>query len=398
MGVAMRVLACVLPGTGHLLPLVPTLHALRDAGHTVVVASAEPLRAEVDGAELDFAPVGPPWHESDAETLLPGFHAAGGAGQLGMFAKLAPTVLPDLLSLAGDMRPHLLVREPYEFAAWLAAERCQLPTVVHAIGVVSGSMRLIATLAGEPLADARAAADLPADPDLRSLYGNGLVTFYPSSLRFLQLPPPPVPRQLVRLPPPGPTRLPFQRTRPGRPLVYVTLGTVFNTTVGLLRTLVAGVAALDVEVLVTTGRTADPAVLGPQPDYVHVASFVAQDEVLGAAAAVVCHAGVGTVYGALSVGVPLVVAPLGADQPICAMGCVLAGAAVSLAPVPPPEDLMAFVTDPVAVTAAQVSEATARVLESSTYREAARRIAAEIAATPPPASVVPWLVSLAAAG
>jgi UDP:flavonoid glycosyltransferase YjiC (YdhE family) len=59
---------------------------------------------------------------------------------------------------------------------------------------------------------------------------------------------------------------------------------------------------------------------------------------------------------------------------------------------------MGFVTDPAAVTAAQVSEATARVLESSTYREVARRIAAEIAATPPAAAVVPWLASFAAAG
>jgi UDP:flavonoid glycosyltransferase YjiC (YdhE family) len=47
------------------------------------------------------------------------------------------------------------------------------------------------------------------------------------------------------------------------------------------------------------------------------------------------------------------------------------------------------------VTTTQVSEATTRVLENPTYREAARRIAAEIAATPPPASVVPWLASLA---
>jgi hypothetical protein len=98
----MRVLASVLPGTGHLLPLVPALHALRGAGHTVLVASAEPLRAEVEAAELDFAPVGPPWHESDVDALLPGFQAAGGAGQLGMFAELAPTVLPDLLTLAGE--------------------------------------------------------------------------------------------------------------------------------------------------------------------------------------------------------------------------------------------------------------------------------------------------------
>lgn len=181
---------------------------------------------------------------------MPGFRTAGSAGQLGMFAELAPAVVPDLLALADDARPHLLLREPYEFAAWLAAERSGLPMVVHAIGVVTGSPVLFAAVAGESLAAARTAAartaaGLPADPDLRSLYGRGIITFYPSSLRFLQLPPPDVPQQLIRLPSPGPARLPFERVRPGRPLVYVTLGTVFNTAVDLLRTLVAGVAALD---------------------------------------------------------------------------------------------------------------------------------------------------------
>ena len=68
----MRVLTSDIPGTGHLLPLLPTLHALRDAGDTVLVASAEPLRAEVEAAGLDFAAVVPPWHESDADALLPG--------------------------------------------------------------------------------------------------------------------------------------------------------------------------------------------------------------------------------------------------------------------------------------------------------------------------------------
>jgi hypothetical protein len=287
-----RVLASVIPGTGHLLPLLPTLHALRDAGDTVLVASAEPLRAEVEAAGLDFAAVGPPWHESDADALLPGFRTAGSVRQLGMFAALAPAVVPDLLALADDVRPQLLLREPYEFAAWLAAERSGLPMVVHAIGVVTGSPVLFAALAGESLASARTATGLPADPDLGSLYGRGMITFYPASLRFLQPPPSDVPQQPIRLPPPGPAWLPFERVRPGRPLVYVTLGTVFNTAVDLLRTLVAGVAALDVEV-VTTGQTVDSAMLGPQPAHVHAAHFVPQQDVLAAAAAVVCHAGWG---------------------------------------------------------------------------------------------------------
>jgi UDP:flavonoid glycosyltransferase YjiC (YdhE family) len=379
------VLASVIPGTGHLLPLLPSLHALRDAGDTVLVASAEPLRAEVEVAGLGFAAVGPSWQLSDADALLPGFQTASSARQLGMFAELAPAVVPDLLALADDVRPHVLLREPYEFAAWLAAERSGLPMVVHAIGAASGSTVMLAAIAGEPLAAARTATGLPADPDLKSLHGRGIITFYPSSLRFLQLPPPDLPQQPIRLPLPEPARLPFERARPGRPLVYVTLGTVFNNTaLDLLRTLVSGVAALDVEVLVTTGQMVDPAMLGPQPAHVHAARFVPQQDVLAAVAAVVCHAGVGTVYGALSVGAPLVVAPLAADQPICAMGCVLAGAAVSLAPVPPPQAVLTYVTDPTSVTPTQVSEATTQVLETPTYRHAAQRIADEIAAAPRP--------------
>jgi UDP:flavonoid glycosyltransferase YjiC (YdhE family) len=96
--------------------------------------------------------------------------------------------------------------------------------------------------------------------------------------------------------------------------------------------------------------------------------------------------------------VPLVVAPVAADQPICAMGCVLAGAAVSLAPVPPPQEFLAYATDPTAVTATQVSEATTLVLETPAYRQAAQRIAAEIAAAPPPSSIRPWLMSLVGNG
>jgi hypothetical protein len=46
-------------------------------------------------------------------------------------------------------------------------------------------------------------------------------------------------------------------------------------------------------------------------------------------------------------------------------------------------------------TATQVSEATTRVLETPARRQAAQRIAAEIAAAPAPASIRPWLTSLA---
>jgi hypothetical protein len=91
------------------------------------------------------------------EAILPGFRAAGGLGQLRMFAELAPAALQDLLTVVNDAQPDLLLREPFEFAAWLAAERCRLPMVVHGLGVTPRTA-VVAAVAAEPLAAARAAA------------------------------------------------------------------------------------------------------------------------------------------------------------------------------------------------------------------------------------------------
>ncbi len=59
----------------------------------------------------------------------------------------------------------------------------------------------------------------------------------------------------------------------------------------------------------------DPEPLGPLPGNVHAEPRVEQRDVLAGAAAVLCHGGSGTTFGALAAGVPLVVVPLFADQP-----------------------------------------------------------------------------------
>ena len=76
-----------------------------------------------------------------------------------------------------------------------------------------------------------------------------------------------------------------------RPLVYVTLGTVFNKP-DLLRQLLDGLDG-SVSALVTTGRNVDPASLGSWPTNVRVERFVPQEQVLPRCAAVVAHAGSG---------------------------------------------------------------------------------------------------------
>ena len=152
----------------------------------------------------------------------------------------------------------------------------------------------------------------------------------------------------------------------------VSFGTVVPTDghfPGLYREVIDALAGLRARVLVTVGRHADPAELGALPANVHVERWVAQASVMPHAAAMVAHGGAGTTLSALAAGVPLVLLPLSADQPINARRVVELGAGRAL--------------DGGPACVPRLAEAVARVLEEPGYRAAAGRIAAEVRELPP---------------
>jgi MGT family glycosyltransferase len=134
------------------------------------------------------------------------------------------------------------------------------------------------------------------------------------------------------------------------------------------RTILDALVDLPARVLLTVGGDLALESLGEVPAHVHVERFVPQDEVLPHAAAVVCHGGSGTMLGAAAAGVPLVVTPMFADQPFNAERAVAAGSALAL----PTREL----------ATAPLREILTRVLAEPSFRVAAQRIAAEIAALP----------------
>lgn len=160
---------------------------------------------------------------------------------------------------------------------------------------------------------------------------------------------------------------------PGRPLVYVTFGTVFNKDLSTIGTVVEGVREVDVDVLVTLGPGADPAGLGAQPDNVDVRDYVPQEETLARAAAVVSHAGSGTFLAALAHGLPQLAVPQNADQFLNAHAGVKAGVAREIAPGE--------------ITAARVRAELECVLGDPSIADAARGMAQEIAAMTGPDGV-----------
>ncbi len=165
---------------------------------------------------------------------------------------------------------------------------------------------------------------------------------------------------------------PFVTNTDERPLVYLTLGTVFSDP-AVFRAATEGIASLPVRLLVTVGPSGDPVALGATPSNVLVERYVPQTSLLAHCSVVVSHAGSGTFLGALAEGKPQVCVPQGADQFLNAEDGARVGAAVALMPG--------------SVTPAAVRDAVAEVLGAPSYAEAAQQLATEIADMPTAADV-----------
>jgi UDP:flavonoid glycosyltransferase YjiC (YdhE family) len=161
--------------------------------------------------------------------------------------------------------------------------------------------------------------------------------------------------------------------------VYVTFGSVAASVpwaAPIYEVAMEAVAHLPARVLLTTGYgLEDGRMVAPGP-HVHIARWVPQADVLASASVVVCHGGSGTTLGALAAGVPLVIAPLFADQPENARRVADLGAGVAVGP----RDHEAPTS---AVDPADLRRAITDVLADPGPAEVARRLAREIDALPP---------------
>ncbi|SNY42276.1 macrolide family glycosyltransferase [Paractinoplanes atraurantiacus] len=121
----------------------------------------------------------------------------------------------------------------------------------------------------------------------------------------------------------------FPLTQLQDPLLYASLGTVFSAGPRLLRGFALALAPLAGTVVVATGQT-DPAALGDLPANVLAHRRVPQPEILDRAALFVTHGGMNSVNEALYAGVPMLVVPQGADQPLVASRVESLGAGLTL--------------------------------------------------------------------
>lgn len=115
------------------------------------------------------------------------------------------------------------------------------------------------------------------------------------------------------------------------PLVYVSLGTLFNTDKAFYRHCFEAYGQEPVQVIMSIGANVSAASLGPAPSNFVVQPHVAQLDVLARASAFVTHGGMNSVSESLARGVPLVVIPQMGEQELVGRRVAELGAGICLA-------------------------------------------------------------------
>jgi hypothetical protein len=380
----MKVLVTVVPQAGHVYPLLPLTKALVEQGDDVVLATGPDAMELAADSGARVTPVGKGfdawWQALSARTRgIPGDGLAP--------ERVIPYFLPrlfaeagtvdmvdDLLALAKAFAPDVIVHDGFTFAAPLVAALLGVRSVHHTIGSPVDATTL------ETCADVLSPLwrSMGRDvPPFAGIYSGATLDIFPPSLGFA------FPAIATDVRPMRPTGLPIRvadaKLPPSladlgeRPTVYGTLGTTSNSDMSIFRAMLDGLADEPVNVVLTIGSSNSPEVLAPVPSNARVERFVPQAALLPHCAAVIHHAGSGTMLGALAHRLPQLAIPQGADNFVNARLLESAGAARIIAPGEVNDELVR--TDVRAI------------LDDARYRASANRIGDEIARMPGPQHV-----------
>ncbi len=387
----MRILFTTLAASGHFHPLVPIARAATDAGHEVAFACRPSFGATIERAGFRAFMAGYETHGRHERELFAGLRGQPESeGDLWVHRQVfigvyATAMVPDLLMLSRDWHPDLIVREASEVGGCVAAEVLGIP---HASVRSSGyPAPIVREQFGGALATLRDRHGLPPDPDAAMLFRYLHLACEPPGFAFPGENPT-LTTHLVR--PvnyePGEEGLPgWVADLPDRPTVYATLGTVISgSPIGrpVFPAILAALRDEPVNLILTVGRSNDPAQFGEQPANVRIAQYIPQGMLLPHCDLAVHQGGFSTVTGVLNAGLPMVVIPMMNDQANNAARCAALGVGAVLGSGErTPEAIRAEVR---------------KVFANPSYRVSAQRVRDEMAALPGPEYAVELLERLAA--
>ena len=344
-----------LPLSGHLLPMTALMRKVRARGHEVVHVGVPDMEGIIRDADLPFLPYGAKLFPRGSMPAL--WEPIGQMHGLEVLRYAAASIFPPLLDAALKELPDLLVHHEMDGLVVDMAQYCvQLAAMSVGVPFVQAALALRRDPTGTtpplvfswphettPEALARNTSGLKElgeafSPTLQVGHAFAAQTklaldwkdpgAMDSKLAVLTQTPREFDFPIVGLPPHWHYAGPFQDGQgrrviafpwedlDGRPLVYVSLGTLVNGLERLYRTILEAVAGMtDLQVVVSTGgRMIKDGLAAVSPDTI-IVEQAPQLELLKHATLCITHAGLNTALEALAHGVPMVAIPIGFDQP-----------------------------------------------------------------------------------
>ncbi len=424
-----RILFATWPFDGHLLPQLSIARALSERGHEVAFYSGETARASVEQAGFElFA-----FERVDEQRVFQTLHEIDGGGRRGRpgrgrllglmrywLAETMPGQVEDIRQVLAQWPadaictdialwgPTLVLWEaqPIPVAMCAAVMGAAIPgpdapplglgmrpprTRLGRLG--SAAITRLAEMLAIPIRHAvnevRARYGLPALRESVNRFAGRLPLYIVGNVREFDYNRRDLPASVhyvgncIWYPERAGGEQQLERIPTRRPWVHVTESTLAGDEPFLLRAAIEALAQEPVEVIVTTGERREAGVLGDGalPENVHVARWLNHGELLPRCSALVTLGGKSTVLAAAEAGVPMVLVPNSWEKPDNARRVTEAGAGIRLS---------ARRLNPKALRSA-VRE----VIAEPSYREAAQRLAGQLAAAPGPARAAELLEELA---
>ena len=378
----MRALFSFVGGNGHFLPMLPIANATQLAGHTVIFACGHSMVKTVEQAGFSVIPLGEKSNHPPQRIPLRPVDMQREENDLReKFAREgAKRKANYLIPICEAWQPDIIVCDETDFGAMIVGERLGIPYA--SVLVIASGAFVRPDVVADALNEVRAEHGLSSDPHCAMLSRYLVLSPFPPSYRHPDFPLPETAYSICPMTMNSAMPRPVEKHLADAPTIYFTLGTIFNTESGdLFSRVLAGLADLTLNVIVTVGKHIDPDELGLQPPHIHIVQYIPQEQLLPYCDLVISHGGSGSVMGALAHGLPMVLIPMGADQPLNAMRCVALGVGLSL--------------DAVSVTSDEIREAVSTVLDEPSYRRNAEQLSDEIANLPEPSSALSLLERLA---
>jgi UDP:flavonoid glycosyltransferase YjiC (YdhE family) len=371
-----RYLFYTAPGSGHVYPLVPTMQELQQRGHQILARSEQSTVATLDGLGFSAAPIHPAIEDRADDTWRARTPIGAMRRSVRMYVDRARYEVDDLQQAITEHRPDVIVVDNNCWGAAAAAQASGLPWAQAATfllplvtpdappfglglrpasGVLGRARDAVLRHSAMPIFDMllppvnrmRAGLGLPAVRHVPDLYMQApLVLSY--TAEPLEYPRTHLPASVRMVGPgvwdpnpvtPAAGKVAGAATAAGagkpawlaelrRPVILVTISTVFQDDAKLINTALEALAGEPYDVVVTTASFDPESFARPANATLH--RFVPHSLVLERAAAVVCHGGMGITQKALLAGVPACIVPFGRDQLEVARRVIESGAGTRL--------------------------------------------------------------------